>query len=110
MRGIRRIFPRREVVDLDAEDEVFHVLFDTEPREQIPGYQMVFSTRTYERDGHVPHWRGIRDDDGRLMVLINHNMDLGDAWEHADWPLYPERYTAMSYRLAINYIIYAMTH
>ena len=44
------------------------------------------------------------------MVLINHNMDLGDAWEHADWPEYPERFTAMSYRLAINYIIYAMTH
>lgn len=110
MRGIRSIFPQREVEDLDAENEVFHVLFDTEPREQIPGYQMVLSTRTYERDGYVPHWRGIRDDDGRLMVLINHNMDLGDAWEHADWPLYPERYTAMSYRLAINYIIYAMTH
>ena len=110
MGGIRRIFPEREVEDLAAENEVFHVLFDMQHRTQIPGYQMVFSGRTYERDGTVPHWRGIRDDSGRLMVLINHNMDLGDAWEHADWPLYPERYTAMSYRLAINYIIYAMTH
>ena len=110
MSGIRRIFPERPVEDLDDGSEVFHVLFDLGRREQIPGYQMVFSGRTYERDGVVPHWRGIRDDNGRLMVLINHNMDLGDAWEHADWPLYPERYTAMSYRLAINYLIYAMTH
>ena len=110
MGGIRRIFPDRKVEDLETDNEVFHVLFDMDQRTQIPGYQMVFSGRTYERDGEVPHWRGIRDDSGRLMVLINHNMDLGDAWEHADWPLYPERLTAMSYRLAINYIIYAMTH
>lgn len=110
MNGIRRIFPERPVEDLESDSEVFHVLFDMQHREQIPGYQMVFSHRTYERDGVVPHWRGIRDDDGRLMALINHNMDLGDAWEHADWPDYPERYTAMAYRQAINSIIYAMTH
>ncbi len=110
MAGIRRIFPNLPVEDLPAESEVFHTLFDMNHREQIPGAQMLLSGRPYERDGVVPHWRGIRDPDGRLMVLINHNMDLGDAWEHADWPEYPERFTAMSYRLAINYIIYAMTH
>jgi len=110
MRGMRQIFPAREVVDIPAHDEIFHVLYDLENREQIPGVQMLYSRRPYERDGKVPKWRGIYDDDGRLMVMINHNMDLGDAWEHADWPEYPERFTAMSYRLAINYIIHAMTH
>ena len=110
MKGIRRIFPEREVEDIDSDSEVFHVLFDMDYREQIPGLQMLYSGRPFEKDGYVPHWRGIRDDDGRLMVLINHNMDLGDAWEHADLAEYPERFTAMSYRLAINYIIYAMTH
>ena len=110
MKGMRQIFPAREVVDIPAHDEIFHVLYDLENREQIPGVQMLYSRRPYERDGKVPKWRGIYDDDGRLMVMINHNMDLGDAWEHADWPEYPERFTAMSYRLAINYIIHAMTH
>ncbi len=110
MGGIRRIFPALPVEELASDNEIFHVLFDMEHREQIPGAQMLLSRRPYEQDGVVPHWRGIRDADGRLMVLINHNMDLGDAWEHADWPEYPERFTAMSYRLAINYIIYAMTH
>jgi len=65
---------------------------------------------TYERDGYVPHWRGIYDDNDRLMVAINFNMDLGDAWEHADSPEYPEQMTALAYRFGINYIIYAMTH
>jgi hypothetical protein len=37
-------------------------------------------------------------------------MDIGDAWEHADTPGYPEPMTALAYRFGINYIIYAMTH
>jgi hypothetical protein len=110
MRGLRKIFPERPVVDLKSDDEVFHVLYDTVPEEQIPGLQLLATGQTWERDGKIPHWRGIYDDQGRLMAVINFNMDLGDAWEHADWPEYPERYTAMSYRFGINYIIYAMTH
>ncbi|MDA1316224.1 MAG: DUF4159 domain-containing protein [Acidobacteria bacterium] len=110
LRGMQKIFPNRPVVDIDPKDEVFHVLYDLVPDEQIPGVQMLYTGRVYENDGVKPHWRGVYDDDGRLMMLINHNMDLGDAWEHADWPHYPERYTAMAYRLGINYVVYSMTH
>ena len=46
----------------------------------------------------------------RLMVAICHNMDLGDSWENADDPLYPERFSALGIRIGIDYIIYAMTH
>jgi hypothetical protein len=58
----------------------------------------------------APRWRGIYDDHGRLLVGINFNQDVGDAWEHADDPYYPEPMTALAYRFGINYIIYAMTH
>ena len=44
------------------------------------------------------------------MMTINFNMDLGDAWEWADYPDYPEKWTALAYRFGINYIIYSMTH
>jgi hypothetical protein len=44
------------------------------------------------------------------MVAINFNMDLGDAWEHADTPEYPQPMTALAYRFAISYALYAMTH
>lgn len=108
--GMRQIFPERPVVEITPDDEVFHVLYDVEPGVQIPGVQMLYTGRSYEQDGVEPGWRGVYDDNGRLMVLVNWNMDLGDAWEHADWPEYPERYTAMAYRMAINYVIYAMTH
>ena len=51
-----------------------------------------------------------RDDKGRILVAICHNMHLGDAWEHADDPRYPERFSSLAYRLGINYVIYGMTH
>ena len=44
------------------------------------------------------------------MVGICFNQDLGDAWEWADSPAYPEKFASLAYRIGINYIIYAMTH
>jgi hypothetical protein len=108
--SMHRVFPDRAIVDIPINDPVFHVAFDLDEQVQIPGIQSVYSGLTYERDGYTPHWRGIYDDNGRLMVVINFNMDLGDAWEHADAPEYALLYTTRAYKYAINYILYAMTH
>ncbi len=107
---MRRVFPDRTIVDVPTDDPIFHVAYDLNERTQIPGIQFVYSGVPYERDGFEPHWRGIYDDEGRLMVMINFNMDLGDAWEHADVPEYALQYTTRAYQYAINYILYAMTH
>ena len=109
-RGLRRVFPNRPIVDIPADDSVFYTVYDLEDRVQIPGIFPAMRGLTSEKGGVTPHWRGIYDDAGRLMVVINHNMDLGDAWEHADVPQYALRYTNRAYQHAINYIIYAMTH
>ncbi len=110
VKGLRKIIPDRPIVELDSSDAVFHTLYDLTERFQVPGLQYLYTGRIYEVDGIEPHWRGIYDEKGRLIVIINFNMDLGDSWEHADFPPYPEKYTALGYRLGINYIIYAMTH
>ncbi len=107
---MQRVFPDRPILDLQSDNEVFHVLYDLDERIQIPGLAALYNGTTYEGDGVEPTWRGIYDDDGRLIVAINHNMDLGDAWEHADTPGYPEPMTALAYRFAVNYVIYSMTH
>ena len=54
--------------------------------------------------------KAIFDDAGRLMVLVNWNTDLGDAWEWVDNPYYPLRYSNYAYQIAINAILYAMSH
>jgi hypothetical protein len=108
--SMQRVFPDRPIVDLPDSDPIFHSYWDLEHREQVPGAQFLVTGRTYEKDGVVPHWRGIYDDEGRVMVAICHDMDLGDSVEHADDPEYPEKYSNEGMRLFINYIIYSMTH
>jgi hypothetical protein len=108
--SMQRVFPDRPIVEIEQTDEVWHVLYDLDNRVQIPGIRPLMFGQTYEEDGVTPHWRGIYDDDGRLMVAINFNMDLGDAWEHADDPRYPEPMTTLAYRFAVNYVVYSMTH
>lgn len=108
--SMQRVFPDRPIVEIPENDPILHTLYDLDQRTQIPGIQYLRSGTPYEGDGYTPHWRGIYDDEERLMVAINFNMDLGDAWEHADLPEYPESMTALAYRFAVNYLIYAMTH
>ena len=111
MLTMRKVFPDRQVVDIDVKDPIFHAIYDLDGRYQVPGASPWFNGGvTYEQGGTVPHWRGIYDDRGRLMVAICHNMDLGDSWEHADNPDYPEKFSSLGLRIGINYVIYAMTH
>lgn len=110
LNSMMRIFPDRPIIEIPETDEVMHVLYDLDKSTQIHGIYPLINGRTWEKGGIKPRWRGVYDDEGRLMVAINFNMDLGDAWEHADTPGYPAPMTAMAYRFAVNYVIYSMTH
>jgi hypothetical protein len=108
--SMKKVFPDRPIVDLPDSEGIFHTVYDLDDRYQVPGEQFVHTHRTYEKDGVEPRWRGIYDDKGRVIVAICHNMDLGDSWEHADNPEYPEQYSALGFRIGVNYVVYAMTH
>jgi hypothetical protein len=78
---------------------------------QVPNVQQgIYGGPTYEQDGFDPHVRGIFDDKGRLLVVINWNTDMGDGWEWAEQPRYPLRYSSYAYRMGANYIVYSMSH
>jgi hypothetical protein len=108
--GLRAIFPERQIEDLKNDDEIFHVMHDLNDRVQIHGTRFLWGGRPYGPDMVTPTWRAIRDDQGRIMVAICHNSDVGDAWEWADSPNYPEKETSLAYRIGINYILFDMTH
>jgi Domain of unknown function (DUF4159) len=111
LQGMHMIFPDRQIEDLPDSDEIFHVAYDLDDRVQIPGTRYIWGRRwPYGLDSATPKWRGIRDDKGRIMVAICHNSDVGDAWEWADSPRYPEHEASVAYRIGVNYIIYGMTH
>jgi hypothetical protein len=111
MEGMHSVFPDRPIENVPAEDAVYHVPYEIAERLQVPGPRYMWTGITYERsDGITPHWRGIRDDSGRWMVMISHNIDYGEGWEQADNPAYPEPFTRQAYEVAVNYLIYTMTH
>jgi Domain of unknown function (DUF4159) len=104
--AIADVLPGRPIVDIPDNDALLTVLFTLDKHTQIPGERHLY----WQRMEGPPHWRGIYDDHGRLMVAAGHNSDMGDAWEHADDPRYPAPMTAMAYRFGVNYVAYAMTH
>jgi hypothetical protein len=108
--GMRRVFPDRTIVDLPDDHPVFHNVYDLRAKHQIANWQALGRGEGYRADGAEPHWRGILDDSGRLMVLIAFNNDLGDSWQRADEPDYPAEDVNLGLRLGVNVAIYAMTH
>jgi hypothetical protein len=108
---IRYVFPDRPIVDIDDSDPIFHTVFDLDDRFQVPGEAHLGpGCKNCYAGGVGAHWRGIYDDKGRIMVAISYNSDLGDAWEWADDPYYPEKFSGLAIRIGVNYIVYAMTH
>lgn len=109
--GMRRIFPNRDVEELSGDDPMFHTVFDINERYQVGNFRsMQRDGRTYRADGAEAHWRVIRDDKGRVMVAMAFNSDLGDSWQLADEPRYPEKFSALGLRIGVNYMVYAMSH
>ncbi|MGH9721940.1 MAG: DUF4159 domain-containing protein [Bryobacteraceae bacterium] len=111
---MQRVFPDRPILEIEPDHPMMHVLFDINERTFIPGLRHLRmgpgGMVTAQQQAMPPSWRAIFDDKGRMVVAINFNMDVGDAWEHADMPEYPAEMTGLAYRFGINYIIYSMTH
>jgi Domain of unknown function (DUF4159) len=107
--ALDRALPNHTIVEIQNDDPIFHTVFNLEERVQISGWNIV-SGNPAERGGIVPHWRAALDSRGRIAVMICFNMDVGDAWEWSDHPLYPEHLATLAYKLGVNYVTYALTH
>lgn len=110
--SLRSVFPEGDIIEIPEDDSLMHVFYSLEDRLQIPGKRHVRGGRGqgFVSMAGPAHWRGLYDNRGRLKVGINFNMDMGDAWEHADDPDYPADMTGQAYRLGVNYVIYAISH
>jgi hypothetical protein len=106
--------PEYQILDLPKDHPLFRAQFEIKRIPQIPSINFWAGSGggTSERyDSEEPHARGISDRNGRLMVLITHNTDVGDSWEReADDPDYFYRFSVDGYAFGINVLLYAMTH
>ncbi len=108
--NMNRVLPGRPIVELEPDHPIFSTFYEIDEILQVPAYGRFRGGPTWERDGYVPHVRGIANDEGRLMVIVNWNTDLGDAWEWAEQPDYPLQYSTFAFQMGVNMIIYAMSH
>jgi hypothetical protein len=110
-RQLRKVLPEAEIKDIPRDHPLFHQFYDIDRIIQVPSLAYAYNGGiTWEKDGYVAECKGVWDEQGRLVMVINHNTDLGDAYEHADNPAYPHQFSAFAYRLAINFIMYSLTH
>jgi hypothetical protein len=115
---IRKVLPPSEypIIDLQPDHPIFHTMFDLKNGvPQIPSINFWYGARggTSERgaDSAQVHSRAIADRHGRVMVLMTHNTDVSDSWEReGEDPNYFYSFSVDGYQVAINVLIYAMTH
>ena len=107
---IKKILPEYEIKDLPLTHPIFHSYFDLNGVVQVPGVAALMQGVTYEKGGVTPHYMGVEDKHGRLMVFITRNCDLGDAWEWINDSRYPAQYGVVAYKVGMNVITYAMSH
>ena len=112
-----RVFPGKPVTDIAESDSVMHVVYDIREKDLtwIPGTRHLRrgpggAIVVQQPPGTAPAWRAMYDDRNHMVVAVNYNTDVGDAWEWADAPEYPEAMTTLAYHYGINYLVYAMTH
>lgn len=114
---IKRVFPKQEPVELALDHPIFHCFYDINEKPQVPQISVGIKSQstgiTWEReDAKEPHYRGIYDDQGRLMAIFCHNTDLADGWEREgdDEYYYQEFSLKKAYPMGINIVLYALKH
>jgi hypothetical protein len=113
---IRKVFPSGQypIYDVPLTHQLFREMMVVPKIPQIPSIGFWGGgNNTSERgaDSAVPHVRAINDAHGRIMVLMTHNTDFGDAYEReGDNHEYFERFSIPGYAFGINVLLYVMTH
>lgn len=105
--NIKQIFPDREPEELTKDHPIWSVYYDIDP-------DAALSTKIGERAGNIGFgplddiYYGVFDDDGRMVMAICYNQDIGDGWEHPTVNL--ADISTISFQMGINIILYALTH
>jgi hypothetical protein len=115
---IARVLPsgRYPIRDIPMAHPIAHSLYDVREIPQVPAINFWVGTggRTSERgaDSAEVYFKGIEDEQQRLMVVMTHNTDISDTWEReGEQPReYFDTFSPRGYAIGVNIVLYAMTH
>jgi hypothetical protein len=103
-------------VDLEKTHPIFRTLYELRngvPQVPSIGFWRGSGGGTSERyaDSADVHARGILNASGRVLVLQTHNTDISDSWEReGEDTRYFYEFSVEGYAVAMNVLLYAMTH
>lgn len=100
---ILKVLPHARIDRLDASHPVFDSFY------RVESLDMSYPHNA----GLKAEFLGIHEDNDpgkRLIVVINYNNDIGDYMEHSGQGWWPVNISNDAYKLAINYIIYGLSH
>ena len=98
-REVKKIFPDRELVDLPNGHPIFRCFY------RLPGLPKV-----HQHDGKPPECLAILGDGGRVQLLYTYESDIGDGIEDPGVHNDPPEKREQAMRMAVNIMIYALTH
>lgn len=98
-REMGRVFPDRPLVEVPFGHPIYHCFYDLP---QGP-------PKVHEHDGKPSQGFGVFDGD-RLMVFYTYESDIGDGLEDPDVHNDPPAVREAAMKMAINTVVYAMTH
>ncbi|HEV8495526.1 MAG TPA: DUF4159 domain-containing protein [Gemmatimonadaceae bacterium] len=100
-----RALPNGKWVELTGKEPIFHSFFDVDLQKAI-NPTSAYGTRP-------PTYWGIYEDNDpkkRLMVIGNVDNDIGESWQWSAAGFIPISASNETYKLGVNYVIYALTH
>jgi hypothetical protein len=104
---MRRVFPDLQWIELYEDHPIFNAFFEIEDLSfgggQYLGYQ----------GGGSPRYFGLFEDNdpnGRMMMIVNFDNDIGEYWEFADSPYVAIALTNEAFKLGVNYVVYSTLH
>lgn len=103
---MRRVLPGSRIMQIPPTHPVFDSFFRITEQD--------FALQRGSGFGRVtPQYLGIFEDDdpnGRLMVMIFYNNDIGEYMEYSDQGFVPVDVSNTAYKFGVNFLMYAMTH
>ena len=98
--NLKRVLPDDEPYVLTDNHPLLHTFYDIDGLYIESPYNV----------GAPAVFYGIDDEFGNLSVILCHNNDVGDFWEHIDEPRFRLEPSTEALRLGINIVLYSMTH
>jgi len=102
--SMKKVLPNGRIIPLDVTHPIFDSFFKIQSLDGMSHPDDV---------GWRAEYKGIFEDNDpkkRLMVIINYNNDIGDYMEWSGQGYYAINFSNDAYKLATNYVVYALSH